>query len=93
MLYFITYYVFINLIGFLLMCYDKKKSIKREYRISEKTLFMIALFLGGLGIYYGMYNFRHKTKNLHFTILIPIIIIINILTIYFILSKNVLNIL
>ncbi len=74
------------------MWYDKKCAIKKEYRVSEKTLFMISLFLGAIGIYFGIYTFRHKTKHLTFTILIPIIIFINMFIIYFIISKNLFNV-
>ena len=72
------------------MFIDKKKAKKGDYRISEKTIFITALLLGGVGVYIGMYKFRHKTKHLSFTIGIPICIIINIITVYYILSKNVL---
>ena len=68
------------------MKYDKVKAINNQYRVSEKTLFLIALILGGIGIYIGMYLFRHKTKHVKFTVGIPLIIILNILTIYYLIS-------
>lgn len=63
---------------------DKNKAIKQKRRTSEKTLFSLALLLGGIGIYAGMFKFRHKTKHPKFTILIPFCIFLNILTIYYI---------
>lgn len=68
------------------MKYDKVKAINNQYRVSEKTLFLIALILGGIGIYIGIYLFRHKTKHVKFTVGIPLIIILNILTIYYLIS-------
>ena len=68
------------------MKYDKVKAINNQYRVNEKTLFLIALILGGIGIYIGMYLFRHKTKHVKFTVGIPLIIILNILTIYYLIS-------
>ena len=56
------------------------------FLLYEKTLFLIALILGGIGIYIGMYLFRHKTKHVKFTVGIPLIIILNILTIYYLIS-------
>jgi len=56
------------------------------FLLNEKTLFLIALILGGIGIYIGMYLFRHKTKHVKFTVGIPLIIILNILTIYYLIS-------
>lgn len=72
------------------MYIDKNKAKKGSYRISEKAIFITALLLGAVGVYIGMYKFRHKTKHTSFTVGIPLCIIINILSIYFILSKNLL---
>lgn len=82
---FLLYIILINIIAFFIMYYDKQLAIKGKYRISEKTLFIIALFLGGIGIYLGMYTFRHKTKHLKFTVGIPILIILNIISVIYIL--------
>ena len=72
------------------MYIDKNKAKKGSYRISEKAIFVTSLLLGAVGVYIGMYKFRHKTKHTSFTVGIPLCIIINILSIYFILSKNLL---
>ena len=82
----VIYFFIINLFAIFLMKYDKVKAINNQYRLSEKTLFLIALILGGIGIYIGMYLFRHKTKHVKFTVGIPLIIILNILTIYYLIS-------
>ena len=90
--YFLIYIILINLIGFFTMYIDKNKAKKGKYRISEKSIFIIAILLGGIGVYIGMYKFRHKTKHTLFTVGIPICIIINIFCIYYIISKNLLTI-
>lgn len=66
------------------MLYDKKQAIYHNFRISEKTIFIVSLLLGGIGTYVGMYVFRHKTKHLKFTIGIPIVIILNIISVFYI---------
>lgn len=86
-LYFIIYFFLINTLSFFIMWYDKKKAQNNEWRISENALFLFALFLGGIGIYSGMYKFRHKTKHLKFTVRIPVVIILNGFTIYYIFTK------
>lgn len=70
------YFLIINVIGFLLMFIDKKRSINREWRIRERTLFIISIIGGAIGSYLGMKIFRHKTKHLKFTLGVPLIIII-----------------
>lgn len=87
LMYFICYFLVINLISYFVMWYDKKKAQNNDWRISEKALFLFALFLGGFGIYAGMYKFRHKTKHLKFTVGIPIVIVLNIITIYYLFTK------
>lgn len=78
----IIYLVLINIIGFLSMYIDKKKSISHKWRISEKSLILIAVLGGGIGSLIGMRSFRHKTKHLKFTLGIPLIIIIEVYLIY-----------
>jgi uncharacterized membrane protein YsdA (DUF1294 family) len=61
------------------MFWDKKKSQQRgARRISERTLFLLALFLGGIGIYAGMFLFRHKTQKWYFVIGMPLLVLENL---------------
>ncbi|MGG2466722.1 DUF1294 domain-containing protein [Paraclostridium bifermentans] len=77
------YFLIISCISFLLMCIDKQRAIKHEWRIPESTLMTLSLIGGSIGTYLGMYTFRHKTKHTKFTIGVPICIIINIVLYYF----------
>ena len=58
--------IVLSLILFILMYTDKQKAIKQQWRISEKTLFTLAIFGGAIGGVLGMYLFRHKTKQNRF---------------------------
>lgn len=80
---FIVYLIIINIIAFLAMWIDKTKAKKGKWRISEGTLFVLALLGGSIGAIAGMYAFRHKTKKPRFTIGFPVILVIEII-IYFI---------
>lgn len=73
-----------NIIGIVIMGIDKKRAIKHEYRISENTLWLVAIFGGAIGTTAGMQLYRHKTKHLSFKIGFPLLSIIQIvLFIYF----------
>ena len=72
------YSIFINLIGFFAMGIDKAKAKAHAWRISEKTLFGIAFLGGSIGIWAGMYVFRHKTKHWYFKFGIPLILLAQI---------------
>lgn len=75
----VAYLLFINGIGFFSMWLDKRKAKRREWRIEEKTLFLIALLGGSPGSIWGMYQFRHKTKHASFVIGMPLIFIFQII--------------
>lgn len=81
--YLLIYILIINIVAYILMGYDKYLAKNHKYRISENTLFVTAFILGSIGIYLGMYKFRHKTKHLSFKVLIPILFITNIISVYF----------
>lgn len=81
MKFILIYIVFINLLLFSLMGIDKEKVKLKKWRISEKTLFLLALFGGGIGGVIGIYTFRHKTKHLKFTLGFPIIIVFQLIVI------------
>ena len=78
MKYFLWYLLLINAVAFVLMLVDKRKALKKRWRIPERTLILSALFGGSIGALLGMYTFRHKTKHLKFTLGIPAILIAQI---------------
>ena len=77
----IIYIVLVNLLGFYAMYSDKLRSKKRAFRIPEATLFTIAIIGGCIGCIAGMYVFRHKTRHWHFVYGMPIILVLQILSI------------
>lgn len=67
----------INIITSIVFGIDKRKAIKNQRRISEKSLLILSLFapFGGL---LGMKIFHHKTRKLKFIISIPLFLLIQI---------------
>jgi len=74
--YFMYYLLLINLISLSLCWYDKRAAIRQKWRIKESTLLLSAALGGSVGFYVGMKAFRHKTKHLKFTVLVPLLIIL-----------------
>ncbi|MGZ4031404.1 MAG: DUF1294 domain-containing protein [Tumebacillaceae bacterium] len=64
--------VVVNLYGLWIMGYDKKQAKHKSRRVPEKRLFAIAFLGGGLGTYWGMMKYRHKTQHLSFKLLFPL---------------------
>lgn len=78
----ISYYIIINIIAFLIYGIDKRKAIKKKWRISEKTLLGISFLGGSIGSILAMFIFKHKTKHYQFLILVPLSFLIHIYLIY-----------
>ena len=74
--YFLYYLLFLNIFGFSIMGIDKQKAKRHQWRISEKTLFMLSLLGGSIGTLVGMYFFHHKTKHWYFVVGMPLILIV-----------------
>ncbi|MEH7274324.1 DUF1294 domain-containing protein [Neobacillus vireti] len=66
-------YIIMNLIGLVVMKADKERAKKHQYRISERTLWLIAVFGGAVGTTAGMQLYRHKTKHQAFRIGFPLL--------------------
>ena len=76
--YLYAYLLIINAAAFAFMIADKRKAQKSQWRISERFLILIAAFGGSIGMLFGMYACRHKTKNPNFTLGIPIIALLQV---------------
>lgn len=74
----VGYFIFMNIIGFVLMGIDKRRARKRAFRIPEATLFLIAIIGGSIGSLAGMYAFRHKTRHWYFVYGMPFIIFVQL---------------
>ena len=62
---------FWNIVVFILFGIDKRKAVKKKWRIPEATLLLCSVLGGGMGGLMGMLCFRHKTKHTIFNIIVP----------------------
>ncbi|MGX4669868.1 DUF1294 domain-containing protein [Cerasibacillus sp. JNUCC 74] len=74
----LPYLIGVNSITFLLMGIDKQKAKKQQYRIPERTFWLLAVVGGALGVWLGMKVFHHKTKHITFNIGVPVLLIVQI---------------
>ena len=70
--------VFMNILGFVLMFSDKKRALRGDWRIRERTLFLVAVFGGSLGSLLGMWRFHHKTQHWNFVLGMPLILFLQL---------------
>lgn len=57
------WFILITIVGFAAMGIDKHRARHHRSRIPERTLFLLAVLGGTLGILLGMKAFRHKTRH------------------------------
>jgi uncharacterized membrane protein YsdA (DUF1294 family) len=83
-------FIGINIMAFLVMLWDKTQASKKgAERISEGMLFFMAIAFGAIGVYAGMFAFRHKTRKWYFILGVPLAIVENYAT--FVLVNTLLN--
>lgn len=69
----VGYLLVINIVAYTLFGVDKKRAINNQWRVQERTLWIVSVIGGVFGSWIGMRKFRHKTKHLSFLVLIPLL--------------------
>ena len=72
------YFIAINLVAFLVYCWDKLCAKKHRWRVPEITLLAIAVIGGSIGAMAAMQLFHHKTLHLKFKYGVPLILILQV---------------
>ena len=84
--YLLAYLGIINVVTFILFGLDKLFAIRKRSRIRIVTLLGFCFIGGSIGGLCAMYTFRHKinkTKNDFFTVGVPLIILMQIIVIFY----------
>lgn len=79
----LLYLLIINAADFCLMCADKRRAQKNQWRIRESTLLLVAAAGGSLGCLAAMYLVRHKTRHPQFALGVPVILALQVIAGYF----------
>ena len=87
--YIFIYFVAVSLITIIVTAYDKKAAKKwTKHRVPEKILFLLAILGGSVAEFLTMLKIRHKTKHKRFMIGLPIIILLQVISIWLILTQE-----
>lgn len=62
----LIYLIAVNIFTLILMWWDKRKAKKKNWRVARATLLLLAFIGGALGLFFGMFKFRHKTLKRSF---------------------------
>lgn len=77
--------VIINFISVIVCIADKSRAKRGKWRVRESTLWVLTILGGGAGMYLTMRLIRHKTLHKSFMIGIPLIVILQIIAVFYIL--------
>ncbi|MEY4927142.1 MAG: hypothetical protein RI894_1578 [Bacteroidota bacterium] len=77
------FFIALNLYSYSMMHRDKQRAMRKEWRISEKSLLLIAVFGGSIGIWLGMRApLYHKAAKPLFTVGVPLIFALQLVVVY-----------
>ena len=69
------YILVMSIVAFCVCGADKFAAQRQKSRVPEKVLFLLSALGGSVGMYLGMFTFRHKTKHWYFKWGLPAILI------------------
>ncbi|WP_230852577.1 DUF1294 domain-containing protein [Acholeplasma laidlawii] len=84
---YIVVWIFISLITYIAYLIDKERAKKGQWRIKEKHLLLLSVFMGSIGGLMGLYVVRHKTKHWYFIVINWLSFFLHLYLIYFIYSQ------
>ena len=86
--YLMLYLLFINILTFIMYGLDKYFALKQKSRIKVSTLILFASAGGSIGGLLGMYGFRHKIRKDYFVIGVPLILITQIVFLFWMINQK-----
>lgn len=84
----IYYFIAINVVTFFIYAIDKWAAIEHRSRIKIVTLLLFTAAGGSIGALVAMYTLRHKTQKDYFTVGVPLILIAQMVVIFFIMNAK-----
>lgn len=73
----------LNLLGLSLMAWDKSAARHHRRRIPERVLLGLAAVGGSVGVWSGIWLFRHKTLHSSFTLGVPFLLALQLAVAWF----------
>ena len=84
----LIYLAIINVVTFITYAIDKINAEEGRSRIRIVTLLTLAFIGGSIGAITAMYLLRHKTQKDYFTVGVPLIIIMQVIVLFYIMNTK-----
>jgi len=82
----LIYLLVINVVTLIVFGIDKIRAAEHRSRIKIVTLLGLAFAGGSIGALIAMYAFRHKTNQDYFTVGVPLIIVMQVVVVFFLMN-------
>ena len=76
--YILIAFAVLNIVTFFVYSIDKLKAKKGWWRVSERTLLLLAFLGGSIGARLAMQRFRHKTQHAKFKYGVPFALLLHL---------------
>ena len=76
------------IVAFLITLWDKNRARRREWRVPESSLWLVAVLGGSLVMFVTMLIVRHKTRHPQFMIGLPLLAVAQAALIYLLAQLN-----
>lgn len=85
---FLIYLIVMNIVTMVAFAIDKIAALEHRSRIRIITLLGLSIIGGSIGALIGMYLFHHKTRKDYFSVGVPLIIIMQIVVIFYLMNAQ-----
>jgi uncharacterized membrane protein YsdA (DUF1294 family) len=72
-----------NISTYLAMMVDKIQATQRGGRLSERSLYIMTLLGGSIGMALAIYTLRHKSRKTSFQLVVALLVLLQLLVIYY----------
>ena len=85
----LIYLAVVNILTIIVFGVDKMNAKSNRQRVRIVTLLGLAFIGGSVGALIGMYGFHHKTKKAYFTVGVPLILLIQIVVLFYVMNMGI----
>ena len=85
----LIYLAVVNILTIIVFGVDKMNAKSNRQRVRLVTLLGLAFIGGSVGALIGMYGFHHKTKKAYFTVGVPLILLMQVVVLFYVMNMGI----
>ena len=85
----LIYLAVVNILTIIVFGVDKMNAKSNRQRVRIVTVLGLAFIGGSVGALIGMYGFHHKTKKAYFTVGVPLILLMQVVVLFYVMNMGI----